>query len=67
MDVEAEAVDGKPARLFFLLLAPSVAQHLGMLARISRLLRHADLRQRLLGAASADAVQTLIREAEARL
>jgi mannitol/fructose-specific phosphotransferase system IIA component (Ntr-type) len=61
------AVDGKPARLFFLLLAPSVSQHLGMLARISRLLRNADLRQSLLVADRADKVLTLIREAEARL
>ena len=61
------AVDGKPARLFFLLLAPSVSQHLGMLARISRLLRNADLRQSLLVADRADKVLTLIREAESRL
>src|SRR5258708_5871162 len=33
------AIDGVPARLFFLLIAPTVTQHLAMLARISRLLR----------------------------
>ncbi|MCU0789073.1 MAG: PTS sugar transporter subunit IIA, partial [Verrucomicrobia bacterium] len=33
------AIDGEPARLFFLLVAPSVTQHLAVLARISRVLR----------------------------
>ena len=32
------SVDGAPARLFFLLVAPSVTLHLAILARISRLL-----------------------------
>src|SRR5204862_4113349 len=32
------SIDGIPARLFFLLIAPTVTQHLGVLARLSRLL-----------------------------
>src|SRR5438046_10501298 len=39
------AIDGAPARLFFLLIAPTVTEHLGILARLSRLLRDAKLRQ----------------------
>ena len=34
-----DAIDGVPARLFFLLVAPTVTQHLAILARLSRLLR----------------------------
>ena len=61
------AVDGKPARLFFLLVAPSVTQHLAILARISRLLRNPDLRQNLLNADKPEKVLALIREAEAKM
>lgn len=42
------AIDSIPARLFFLLIAPTVTQHLAILARISRLLRDPRLRQNLL-------------------
>lgn len=65
--VEYGAIDHLPTRLFFLLIAPTVTQHLAMLARISRLLRDASLRQGLLQADRPDAVVRLIREAEARL
>ena len=62
-----DAIDGIPARLFFLLIAPTVTQHLGILARLSRLLRDPRLRQNLLAADKPDRVTTLIREAEAKL
>jgi len=61
------AIDGAPARLFFLLIAPTVTQHLAMLARISRLLRDPRLRQDLLIASSPGAILQLIRTAEARM
>jgi PTS system nitrogen regulatory IIA component len=61
------AIDGIPARLFFLLVAPTVTQHLAMLARISRLLRNTDVRKNLFEANSANQVLALIREAEAKL
>jgi len=61
------AIDGLPARLFFLLVAPTVAQHLAVLARISRLLRNTKLRQDLLVAESPDKVLSLVREAEAAM
>ena len=62
-----DAIDGAPARLFFLLLAPTVTQHLGILARLSRILRDPTLRQSLLGAESPQEVIALIREAEAKM
>jgi mannitol/fructose-specific phosphotransferase system IIA component (Ntr-type) len=61
------AIDGAPARLFFLLVAPTVTQHLAILARISRLLRDASLRQGLLTATDAGSVIDRIRTAEAKL
>jgi mannitol/fructose-specific phosphotransferase system IIA component (Ntr-type) len=62
-----DAIDGVPARLFLLLLAPTVTQHLAILARLSRILRDPTLRQDLLAAASAEQVIALIREAEAKM
>lgn len=61
------AIDLIPARIFFLLIAPTVTQHLAILARISRLLRDPRLRQSLLSARTADDIIGLIRESEAKL
>lgn len=61
------ALDAVPARLFFLLIAPTVTQHLAVLARISRLLRDPRLLQSLLAVDRADKVIPLIREAEGRI
>jgi mannitol/fructose-specific phosphotransferase system IIA component (Ntr-type) len=61
------SIDGAPARLFFLLVAPTVTQHLAVLARISRLLRDPKMRQELIAAGSAAEVLGLIREAEAKM
>jgi PTS system nitrogen regulatory IIA component len=51
--VDFEALDGKPAHIFFLLMAPenSTGAHLRMLARISRLLKDSTFRERLMTAA----------------
>jgi PTS system nitrogen regulatory IIA component len=51
--VEFEAMDGKPAHLFFVLMAPedSTGDHLRMLARISRLLKDSTFKERLMTAA----------------
>ena len=62
-----DAIDGAPARLFFLLVAPTVTQHLAVLARVSRLLRDPRVRQDLLAAESSEKVLAIIREAEGRL
>ena len=60
--VEFDAIDGKPAHIFFLLMAPedSTGAHLRMLARISRLLKDSSLRQRLMDAADSREIYTLI-------
>jgi mannitol/fructose-specific phosphotransferase system IIA component (Ntr-type) len=65
--VAYDAIDRIPARLFFLLIAPTVAQHLAILARLSRLLRAPTLRQNLLTAPSPEAALSLLRDAEAKL
>ena len=62
-----DAIDSVPARVFFLLIAPTVTQHLAILARLSRLLRDPKLRQSLLTADKPEKVIALIREAEAKL
>ena len=64
--VPYSAIDGAPARLFFLLIAPTVTQHLAILARISRLLRDPKLRRDLLAADSPKKVIALIREVETK-
>jgi mannitol/fructose-specific phosphotransferase system IIA component (Ntr-type) len=59
-----DSVDKIPARLFFLVVAPTVTQHLAILARLSRLLRDPKLRQSLLTADAPQAAVDFIREAE---
>jgi mannitol/fructose-specific phosphotransferase system IIA component (Ntr-type) len=60
------AIDGVPARLFFLLIAPTVTQHLGILARLSRILRDPKVRQSLLTADRPEKVISLIQDAESK-
>jgi len=62
-----DAIDSVPARLFFLLVAPTVTQHLAIQARLSRMLRDPKLRQNLLTAESAANIIALICAAEAKL
>jgi mannitol/fructose-specific phosphotransferase system IIA component (Ntr-type) len=62
-----DAIDGVPARLFFLLVAPTVTQHLAILARVGRVLRDPRVRQSLLAADKPEKVIALIQEAEAKL
>jgi len=59
-----EAADGQGVDLIFVLLAPeeSGADHLRALARVSRLLRDADLRKKLRETAEAPALYALITE-----
>jgi len=67
--VDFDSLDGKPTHLFFLLVAPedSVGQHLKALARVSRLLKDAAFRQRLLVAADRAEIYRLIREEDEKL
>jgi mannitol/fructose-specific phosphotransferase system IIA component (Ntr-type) len=62
--IQYGAIDKLPARLFFLLIAPSVTQHLAILARLSRLLRDPRLRQSLLTVDAPQKAIDLLREAE---
>jgi mannitol/fructose-specific phosphotransferase system IIA component (Ntr-type) len=59
------ALDGQPVKLFFLIISPTVTQHLAILARLSRVLRNATLRKNLLAADKPERVLALLREAEA--
>jgi PTS system nitrogen regulatory IIA component len=52
--VEFDSMDGKPAHLFFLLLAPenTTGQHLKALAKISKMLKDTTFRKKLMEAKS---------------
>ncbi|BCA79551.1 PTS sugar transporter subunit IIA [Desulfuromonas sp. AOP6] len=67
--VDFDSMDGRPAHLFFLLIAPeeSVGIHLKTLARISKLLKNKDVRQRLLQADTASDIYSIIIEEEEKL
>jgi len=60
--VDFESIDGRPADLVFMLIAPedAGAEHLKALAKVSRLLRRDDVRQRLRAAPDADAIRALL-------
>ena len=60
--VDFDAIDGRPTDLIVMLLAPedSSAEHLKALARISRLFRREDMRERLRGAADSDALNAIL-------
>jgi PTS system nitrogen regulatory IIA component len=66
--VDFQAIDGKPSRLFFALLAPenSAGAHLKALARISRLFKNARFRDDILRAPSTQAIYALIAEEDSR-
>jgi len=67
--VDFDSMDGKPAHLFFLLIAPeeSVGVHLKTLARISKLLKNPAVRRRLLDAAGSEEIYRIISEEEEKL
>jgi len=60
--VDFESIDGRPADLIFMLIAPedAGAEHLKALARVSRLLRREDVRQRLRAAPDSEAVYAVL-------
>ncbi len=66
--VQFQSLDGKPAHLFFLILAPenSAGLHLKALARISRLLKDSAFRLSLSDALDAAALARLLAEADER-
>ena len=66
--IDFDSLDGRPAHLFFLLVAPetSVGTHLKMLARISRMLKNGDFRKKLLNATSQHEIYQIISDEDAK-
>lgn len=66
--VDFDSVDGKPTRIFFVLLAPddAAALHLKALARISRLLKDVSFRERLAALDGRDLLYDAIATEDAR-
>lgn len=66
--VDFDSLDGSPTHLFFLLVAPedSASLHLKALARVSRLFKDGNFRQRLLDAADADEMYHLLKEEDSK-
>ncbi|SMC26634.1 PTS IIA-like nitrogen-regulatory protein PtsN [Desulfacinum hydrothermale DSM 13146] len=62
--IDFESMDGKPAHIFFLLVAPEncAGIHLRALAKIARLLNNSGVRKRLQTAASRDEIYAIIRQ-----
>ncbi|MDH3257848.1 MAG: PTS sugar transporter subunit IIA [Deltaproteobacteria bacterium] len=67
--VDFQSMDGKPAHLFFLLVAPenSAGLHLKALARISRLLKTERFRKKIMEAGSHVEMIEILREEDERL
>jgi PTS system nitrogen regulatory IIA component len=66
--IEFESIDGKPTHLVFMLVAPvsSTGVHLKALARLSRLFRDAEFRERLLAAPSREVMYQVISDEDAK-
>jgi len=62
--IDFDAVDGKPVKLFFLLVAPeqSTGEHLKALAKISRMLKDLQFRKSLLETGSPEALYQIIKD-----
>jgi len=62
--INFDSIDGKPAHLFFLLMAPenTAGMHLKALARISRLLKDTKFRGRLLDSKTTQEVYKVLQE-----
>ena len=62
--VDFESMDNKPTHIFFLLVTPenSTGLHLKMLARISKILKHDQFKEKLLNAVNSDEIFSIIKE-----
>jgi len=62
--VDFESMDNQPTHIFFLLVTPenSTGLHLKMLARVSRILKHDQFKEKLLSAANTDEILSIIKE-----
>lgn len=67
--IEFDSLDGKPVHLIFLLVAPSnsAGVHLKALARLSRLLKEKNFRDRLLAAPDAAGLFTIVIEEDEKI
>ncbi|MDH4246343.1 MAG: PTS sugar transporter subunit IIA [Deltaproteobacteria bacterium] len=65
-DVNFDAIDGQPTRLFFLLVAPEngTTQYLNVLAKIARLMKDAGSRKLLLEAQTPQQVLEMVKQNE---
>jgi PTS system nitrogen regulatory IIA component len=66
--IEFDSIDGRPTHLVFMLVAPvsSTGVHLKALARLSRLFRDADFRQRLMAAPTREDMYQVISDEDAK-
>jgi len=64
--VDFESMDNRPTFIFFLLITPedSTSLHLKLLARISRILKNEQFKERLLNAGNEDDLYEIIKEAD---
>lgn len=64
--VDFKSLDGEPAHLIFLLLSPQeeAGLHVRALARISRMLKNAEFRERMLNADDAEEIFSIIQGEE---
>ena len=62
--VDFESMDNQPTHIFFLLVTPenSTGLHLKMLARISKILKHDQFKEKLLNASNTDEIFSIIKE-----
>ncbi len=67
--LDFQSLDGKPAHLFFLLIAPenSAGMHLKALAQISRLMNDQAFRKRLMEANSAEEIYSIFSEGDEKV
>ncbi|MBI5191123.1 MAG: PTS sugar transporter subunit IIA [Nitrospirae bacterium] len=66
--IDFDSLDGRPAHIFFLIIAPDDApgEHLRALARISRMMKSGELRDSLMKARGMDELKMVISEADGR-
>lgn len=64
--VDFDSIDGKPSDIFFLLLSPDTSSglHLRLLARISKLLKEENFKEKLRAARGAEDVMQIISEVD---
>ncbi len=67
--INFDSIDGKPVKIFLLLLAPESRPtiHLQALAKISRILKKQDVREKILNAKDAKEIFKIIEEEDSKL